>query len=122
MNPNCTGHPLSRVPSLPGPVLQRCVRGRAGLATLLLILLAAAEATAEPGSGKQLRQQLDQLNPPALQRAAEHLATTWPETCGPQLPAWKKELEQLPGRLEDLRRRASDDPQALAETLSLIHI
>ena len=122
MNPNCTGHPLSRVPSLPGPVLQRCVRGRAGLATLLLILLAAAEATAEPGSGKQLRQQLDQLNPPALQRAAEHLAATWPETCGPQLPAWKKELEQLPGRLEDLRRRASDDPQALAETRAALDL
>ncbi|MCX6923578.1 MAG: SUMF1/EgtB/PvdO family nonheme iron enzyme [Verrucomicrobia bacterium] len=45
------------------------------------------------------------------------MATTRPEVCGPQLPAWKKDLDQLQSRLDDLRRRlANDDPQAIVET------
>ena len=117
-----TGHPLPRVPSVPGPALPRRVRGLAGSAILLSILLAAAGSIAEPASGKQLRQQLELLNPPALQRAAEYLATTWPALCGPQLPAWKKDLDQLQARLEALRRRASDDPQAIAETRAALEL
>jgi len=97
-------HPQPQVPSVPGLALRRFMRGLAGLAGLLSIVMAAAGATAEPASGKQLRQRLDLLNPPALQRAADYLATTWPAVCRPQLPGWKKDLDQLQSRLEDLRR------------------
>jgi hypothetical protein len=85
--------------------------------------MVAAGATAESGSGKQLRQRLDLLNPPALQRAADYLATTWPAVCGPQLPGWKKDLDQLQGCLEDLRQRlARDDSQAIAQTRAALEL
>ena len=122
-HPKPTGHPQPQVLSVPGPALSRCVRGLALLTGLLSIVVAAAGASAEPGSGKQLRQRLDLLNPPALRRAAEYLATTWPGVCGPQLPAWKNDLDQLQGRLEDLRRRlASNDSQAIAEAKAALDL
>ena len=122
-NPTPTAHPLPQVPSVPGRALRSRTRGLAGLAALLSMLMAAAGAAAEPGAGRQLRQRLDLLNPPALQRAGEYLAATWPEVCGPQLPAWKKDLDSLQGRLEDLRRRLeSDDSQAIAETRAALDL